>query len=38
MQQLELGGRQMNWLNIIRKQILKERKLQEAQYYIATLG
>jgi len=24
--------------NIIRKQILKERKLQEAQYYIATLG
>jgi hypothetical protein len=34
----ESGGSTMNWLNVIRKQIIKQRKLQEAQYYIATLG
>ena len=28
----------MNWLNVIRQQMIKQRKLQEAQYYIATLG
>jgi len=27
-----------NWLPIIRKQIEKQKKLQEAQYHMATLG
>jgi hypothetical protein len=27
----------MNWLNVIRKQIQKHKRLQEAQYYINTL-
>lgn len=26
-----------NWLSIIRKQIEKEKKIQEAQYHMATL-
>jgi len=28
----------MNWLNVIRQQIIKQKKLKEAQLYIATLG
>jgi len=28
----------MNWLNVIRKKIQKEKKLKEAQYHMATLG
>jgi len=28
----------MNWLHVIRQRMIKERKLQAAQYYIATLG
>jgi hypothetical protein len=27
-----------NWLSVIRKQIEKEKKLQEAQLHMATLG
>jgi hypothetical protein len=27
-----------NWLPVIRKQIEKEKKLQKAQYHMATLG
>ena len=27
----------MNWLNLIRKKIVKENKLKQSQYYMATL-
>jgi len=35
MQQLELGGRQMNWLEIIKKKIEKQKRLHQAQLAMA---